>query len=233
VYFEKAFRASEKLLKVVERIKYWVLLLFRKIIGGEDLLDIIFDINSALEKAKKEHEIVNSLIVALVAAILLPVGLILASALSGKLNFSSNTVIEAVIISIAILLVILFLGLITQLVVKMLCGKGDYFAGLTSVAYSSFVGAIGFTLTAILFSILGTILANAPFLAKELVVVADTVLTIFVLLALALVVFYRAIKELFDIDMTTALVAVGCTAIALATVVIFSTIRAGCIPMVV
>jgi len=184
------------------------------------LLDIIFDINSALEKAKKEHEIVNSLIVALVAAILLPVGLILASALSGKPNFSLATVIGAVIMSIVPFLAILFLGFITKLVVKTLCGKGDYFAGLTSVAYSSFVGAIGFTLALILSSILGTPLANAPFSVEGTgaVVVAGIVLIIFVPMALA--VFYRAIKELFDTDMATALVASICIYAALLLVLV-------------
>ena len=116
-------------------------------------------------------------------------------------KFVSTQALAQMIISPALLAVVCFFtgflgfffaGFVTEIVMNTLGGKGRYFEGLTTGVYSMVPPSFG-TLAAVL-------LATIPGGAILGMIVAT------ITIALGYAIFYRALKELFNTDMVTALI---------------------------
>jgi len=153
-----------------------------------------------ISKAAKKRDIVNSVLVLLVASILFAVGSALsmtqAQALLSAVPFDAGTI--AVSVFFIVLIGGLFFGWVVALTVKALAGKGGFFEGLTSVAYSMLYLSKGMFLAAIF-----TLIPNAAVTA----VLSFAAIIIFGVLGYATL--FRGIKELFGTDLLTAFIAVS------------------------
>ncbi|MCD6478866.1 MAG: YIP1 family protein [Candidatus Diapherotrites archaeon] len=187
------------------------------------MFDMLFDIDTALQKAKQEHSLGKTIGIALIASVLIGIasGLLVSqfpsrvSAMATSLSALTTlgTGFLAVVVFILVFLLILLMGLVTELVANALGGKGTYFSGLTAVSYSSFVSAIG--------CFLGALLNFVPVIG---LVIGVVVALIFFPLSMA--VLYRSIKELFETDMITAFITVACVTTGFLAAIYFTTFMA-------
>jgi hypothetical protein len=90
----------------------------------------------------------------------------------------------------------LFLAFLLTIIMRVLGGKGDYYNGLTPIVYGTFAISIG-------------ILVSSPFFYVPKV---GFIFSIFILIisgALSIATFYRAIKEMFSVDIITTWIGLG------------------------
>lgn len=90
----------------------------------------------------------------------------------------------------------LFGGFLIQIVFTVLGGKGNYWTGLTTSVYENFPLAVGVFLASLLFRV--------PFIGVFL-----GALILIVMAITALSIFFRAIKELFRVDIITAWIGIS------------------------
>jgi hypothetical protein len=108
----------------------------------------------------------------------------------------------AILLTLAGILITLFFGLLIQIVFHILGGKGTYWTGLTSAVYAKFPLAFGF--------FLGSVLFTVPFFGAALGAILIVVMAVISISTL-----YRALKELFQVEVITAWIGVGILVTAL------------------
>jgi hypothetical protein len=176
--------------------------------------DIFVEPGKALQRIKSEHSLGKTVGVALLTAVLFAIAIPLffinlsPSLAAPRPLGVVGPVLLAVAVFIFTFLGLLLTGFVTELVANALGGKGTYFSGLSAVSYSSFIAAVGF--------IIGTILSFIPFIG---IAIAAIVMLIF--LPLSIAVCYRAVKELFEMDMITAFVTVACITTGISAAIFF------------
>ncbi len=150
---------------------------------------------AAISRAKREKDINKVLSFLLAEAILVSLAVMIASSVFGQTVAGTTTASAAFFV---VLVGMLFLAFIIKIVMVTLGGKGKYREGLTAVVYGEFAIALGIFISSILLYL--------PMLGF---VLAFFVLTVSV--ALGISTFYRAVKELFNVDMITTWVGIGLT----------------------
>lgn len=167
-------------------------------------MKMLLDPGAALMQAKKEKSLGLSVGLLVVAAVLFAIfvavaGQNFASSISllgqGTAARLAGALAGALALTAFVLVFVggLFYGYIVQLVMNTLGGKGQYFEGLTPVAYTSFLVSVGM--------LVGWILSNIPTIGA---VLGAAVAVIFG--ALGIAAFFRGVKELFGVDYLTALI---------------------------
>ncbi len=157
---------------------------------------------SVIKRTKKEKSMSKTVAYQFLVSALFAISTYIAAykmQIPGK--FVSTQALAQMIISPALLAVVCFFtgflgfffaGFVTEIVMNTLGGKGRYFEGLTTGVYSMVPPSFG-TLAAVL-------LATIPGGAILGMIVAT------ITIALGYAIFYRALKELFNTDMVTALI---------------------------
>ncbi len=161
------------------------------------LYEIVINPISAITKAKKEKNLSFTFLVLIVAWILIAAAVTFVYKFGGRTTLTELTSLD-ILISIFVggLFVSLLGGMLVKIVMVILGGKGKYFEGLTSLAYSILPLSKGFLLAAIfsLLSIYGIMLSF---------------IVLIIFCAISVSVFFRSIKELFGTDTVTTWVGVG------------------------
>lgn len=155
----------------------------------DTIKDLLVNPPLAISKAKREKKYNTTFVILIVEWILIGLSLLVVSKgleATQLYTLSVSVVLLGIVCSI-------FGGFLVQIVFQTLGGKGKYLDGLTTVVYAKFPIAIGFILSSILslFSTVGIVLALI-------------VMIVFAVLGISTL--YRSIKELFAVDMVTALV---------------------------
>lgn len=152
------------------------------------LLDPVVAINSA-KRMRDYHEL---LLLLVIEWALVGIGLAVTLRTFGT---SAALGIGAMAALLGIALTI-FGGFLIQLVFHILGGRGTYWTGLTSAVYAKFPLAFGVFLGAILFSI--------PVFGLLVGVLLITLTSL-----MSISIFYRTLKELFQVDIVTTWVGIG------------------------
>jgi len=170
-----------------------------------------------LKKTKQGHNLARSVIVAILVSLIVALAVslffilvtqITPAAYKPHISFSS-IIAGLIIVFVATFLLQLFSGYLLMLIVNALTDKKSYFAGLTAIAYSGFVFAIGFLLAGVV-RVISLYLLSSVVVLSVLISGFAALIVLMIFAPLSLAVLYRAIRELFDTDMITAFVAVGC-----------------------
>lgn len=163
------------------------------------LKDLLIDPSEVIVRAKKKRNIDKVSALLLVEWILIGLGIIVV--------FSNIGCLSRVALAITAFLVgvpsALFFAFLLKVVMKTLGGRGSYYEGLASVAYGLFAVSLG-------------ILVAAPFFYIPAVGSLIGLLILAVAGALSISTFYRAVKELFAVDMITTWIGIGLSAAGIA-----------------
>jgi len=158
-------------------------------------LDILKTPVKAIASAKKKKDINYTLKVLVEAGVFV--------GLAAILLVTKNPLISPVIIVstfiVALLLTVavgLFFGLLANIIAQNLGGKGNYFAGLTSVTYAIVGPAVGIFIASILLYI-------------PVVGFVISYIVLALMLAYGLSTLYRSYKDLYSLDMITTFVAIS------------------------
>ena len=165
--------------------------------------DLFTKPGSVVKGLKKKKNMGNSVGILALAGVLFAIAAVigankLASFLPGNeilpgLGSGTGLGIAAVSAFLIVFIGGLFIGWLLQLTMNTLGTKGDYFSGLTSIAYPLLILAVS--------NLVSVILTYVPTIGGLLAFLATIILTI---MAFALT--YRLIKELFVTDMITAFI---------------------------
>jgi hypothetical protein len=162
--------------------------------------NILKDPVKSISEAKKKRNVNFTMTILLEVAILL--------GLTATLTVAKTTALPIMFVSsfvVAFLLTFvigLFFGLIINVIAATLGGKGNYFAGITTITYAITVPAMGLFVASILtfIPVIGAVIGYI-FLALSLAYGFSTL--------------YRSFKELYSVDMVTTLVGISILMITL------------------
>lgn len=164
----------------------------------------------ALREAKTKKSFGKTLAILIISAILFgvsiaifPLTTLVARPLTSGLTFSTTAFAASFI---GTLVLGLFYGYLAKLVMSVLEGKGKYFEGLTTIAYSIFPVSVGLVILALLNYVFLQVQQIAQYYWLT-IFIQGFVLSIF--MALGLATFYKGLNELFQVDMVAALVGAG------------------------
>lgn len=176
------------------------------------LIDLIKNPSAAILKAKKAKNYSTTFMVLVVEWLLIGIAFAIIPAVMGGI-FAVIGAGLGIVMFLAGIISMLFWGLLTQLVMKTLGGKGTFFHGLTAITYTVFPFSLGIFIL--------SILSLVPILG---IILGFIVMSMFSVISAAML--YKSIKELFSVDMITALI--GISALILGIVcAIFMTIFVG------
>lgn len=159
--------------------------------AGKRLYEILTEPVSAITKAKREKDISKTLQILIIEWIFIALAIALIPTV--PLAFKTTAIVLVALIGIVSTL---FMGFLTQLVFNILGGEGKYFEGLTSAVYAKFPISVGLIASSIVFLM--------PVVGAPIAVVISIIFTV-----LGIVIFYRAVKELFSTDIITTWIGVG------------------------
>lgn len=167
-------------------------------------MKIFFQPSEAIKDIKKEKSLGKSIsilaIAAVIFAIIAAVGVsritaVLPAGITMPQFAQYGIGIAAVATFLCVFIGGLFIGWILQIAMTTLGAKGDFFAGVTSIAYPLLIISVS--------TLIATFVAFIPLIGP---VIAFIISLILVTIAFAFT--YRAIKELFATDMITAFIGV-------------------------
>ncbi len=150
---------------------------------------------AAIARAKREKDINKVLSLLLAEVVLVGISVMIIFSIFGQTT-AGATIASAVFF--VVLLGILFSAFLIKTVMTTLGGRGKYREGLTAVVYGKFSLALGIFISSILLYL--------PLLGSGL-----ALLVLAASAALGISTFYRAVKELFNVDMITTWVGIGLT----------------------
>jgi predicted Abi (CAAX) family protease len=150
-----------------------------------------------LSKAKKKHDMLSSVLVLFSASIIFGVASALGLSKSTLLPSALSSGVATVAVSVFGMVFAggLLLGWVLEMVATIIGAKGDFFAGLTSVAYSMLYLSIGFVLS----SVFGL-------LSNPLVTMLASFVAVMLFGAIGFATMFRAVKEFFDTDVLTTFI---------------------------
>ena len=169
-------------------------------------LDILRSPVAAIAKAKQKRDTNRVIITLLEIAAIFAVG---ASLIAASGGFDAMVLASSFLSSFSVLVIFAaVVGLVIMIAAVNLGGKGDYYEGFTAITYALTPLAVGLLVIALLLyvPIIGDLLA---------------LLVAFPMLASALSILYRAVKELYRTDMITAFVTVSITMTVLVLSIVF------------
>ncbi len=144
----------------------------------------------ALSKAGRTQSFAHTLLVLIVSSILFAIGGYLITSVVLPTNIAFAYFAAAGLFFMTIIIAII-LSIVVMLIANTMGGRGHFYHSITSVSYSLFPGSIGFLVLAL--SI------NVPFG----LFIGIAVSAIFVSLGLAI--FFKSLKEFFNLDSASAL----------------------------
>jgi hypothetical protein len=174
----------------------------------------------AILETKKYTNTVEAIGTLVIAAIIAAISIGIMIVRLGLVPFQMAA-LAAVAGFVVMVVACLFLGYVIKIITVTLGGKGNYAEGLTAISYAVFAPAVG----ALVSSIVSTIPYVGPIISFVVLVLAC---------ALGISTFYRAVKELFSVDMVTSLVAVSIFVMVLMTagwIVFMNLIGSGFMPL--
>jgi len=144
----------------------------------------------AINKAKKERDVYKTFWILIITWILMGLGfsIIILKTFNPIISIGAG-----IIVFLFGFLFSLFCSYITAIIMNVLGGKGKYYQSLTATTYSSFPVSVGFFITAILAFI------------HPILLIFGLILLI-ITAALSFSIYFKAIKELFSVDMITTFV---------------------------
>lgn len=185
------------------------------------MMKLLYAPDEAILAAKRDRNLMKSIMILLIScALLLATLVVFFSFTKVPLEYLVKLEFPIAIYTFLVpFLGSLFLGFILVVAVNTLGGNGNYFDGLTTVSYSLFPFSIGIFLSItinLLPNVLGVLILDMNITAiKSLAVLAIGMF--FTAESVAIV--YRAIKELFNTDMVTALI--GTSVVSAAVIIPF------------
>jgi len=157
--------------------------------------ELLINPSEAIVKAKKKKDVNKVSVLLLVEWLLIGLSIIIV--------FSNLACIPRVTTAATAFLIgipsTLFFALLLKIVMRTLGGKGNYYEGLVSIAYGLFAISLGVLISSLFFYV-----PSIGFLFGLLILIMAG--------ALSISTFYRAVKELFDVDMITTWVGIGLSA---------------------
>ncbi len=150
---------------------------------------------AAIARAKREKDSNKVLSLLLAEAVLVGVSVMIISSIFGQTT-AGATIASAVFF--VVMIGILFSAFLIKTVMVTLGGRGKYREGLTAVVYGKFSLSLGIFISSILLYL--------PLLGSGL-----ALLVLAASASLGISTFYRAVKELFNVDMITTWVGIGLT----------------------
>ena len=146
---------------------------------------------AAIAKGKNPKEMQTTLIILVVTWALIGLSFAVVTR-SGLLFLSLSTALLVFLLGLVCSLVF---GFLVQIVLTILGGKGQYYHGLTALAYAKFPIALGL--------LVGSVLTLAP------AGFPLAILTVLVFTLIGLATLYRAVKEFFGVDIITAWIGIS------------------------
>jgi hypothetical protein len=161
----------------------------------EALINLIKNPSAAILKAKRAKSYSTTLMVLVIEWLLIGIAAAIIPANLGTMGAFVGAVLGGVLFITGIICVGFFAFLL-QLVMRTLGGKGNYLHGLTAITYTMFPLSLGIFILAILSLI--------PILGIFLGFIAMSMLAV-----MSMAILYRSVKELFSVDMITALIGIS------------------------
>jgi len=160
------------------------------VITLERIKELLKSPSIAINKAKKERDVYKTFWILIITWILmgLSISIIALKAFPPFISVGSG-----IVIFIFGFLFSLFCSYVIAIIMNILGGKGKYYEALTATTYSSFPVSVGFIITAIL-----------AFIHPVLLILGFILLII--TSALSFSIYFKAIKEFFNVDMMTTFV---------------------------
>ncbi len=204
------------------------------------MLNILLNQVEAIQQAKANVSIVKGLIAAVLTAVVLIITLILATAGTaesypdGAGAYIVAQVVLAVVVLLVTIIAVLVMGFVLGKVVQLLGGTGNLSEGTIAVSYSALIASVGI-LVAVVVGMIGAVVTSAIQSVFDLMtgMVVGMVLgaifggivmvTLVVALAVSAATFFRATKELFNVDYILVLVAITAIQLSVAVVITYLT----------
>jgi hypothetical protein len=164
-------------------------------------MEILTSPASAIARAKKEKNLGRSIGILVGSAVLLAIAAAIGVGAQPIANLPGVGTGSAIGAFVVVLVGGLFLGWIVKVAMTTLGGRGEYFEGVTAVAYTSLPISVGIVIAAIISAVATGSAAIAG------AIINFVVLAFFGVLGLAIM--YRSVRELFRTDMITALIGVA------------------------
>lgn len=160
------------------------------------MLDIIFNPVGAIHEARTHKAMGRSMLVLLVASVLAAVNVFAISK-----SFANIWIYAALGIFAGTFLITLLMARLLQTAIQVLAQKGSFYAGVTTLSYSTLIMSSAYLTT----SLIGLI--PSPHIAFAVVLKAISALVLLVLAVVAFAVMFKAGVELFHVDLFTIIVA--------------------------
>lgn len=161
----------------------------------EALINLIKNPSAAILKAKKTKNYSTTLMVLVVEWLLIGIAAAIIPANLGTIGVFVGIGLGIGLFIMGIICVG-FCAFLLQLVMRTLGGKGNYLHGLTAMTYTMFPLSLGIFILAVLSLI--------PILGIFLGFIAMSILAV-----ISMAILYRSVKELFSVDMITALIGIS------------------------
>jgi hypothetical protein len=154
-------------------------------------MNILLNPVYAIQKAKKNRSVDKSMSILMLSWVMVSMGFFATLFRTATVTLAFVSSLTAFIFGIVFSM---FLSYIIDVIMNLLGGKGKYFDSLSATAYSSLPFSVGVLITALL-SLVSPILGGAVgFVSLSITV------------AMSLSIYFRAIKEFYATDITTAFV---------------------------
>ena len=159
----------------------------------ETVKEFLINPSVAIAKAKKKRDINKVSLLLVLEWFIISLSILLAFSFRSSFLYSLSIAVMFFFVGIPLTL---FLALLLKIVVTTLGGKGRYYEALASITYGMLSLSLGIFVSSILF--------NIPFLGILL-----GLLTLIASACLTIATFYRAVKELFSLEIFTAWIGIG------------------------